>query len=135
MYKDVNGTKNFAQFDEKNKFSAWVTDESKATEIITGEDGTVKVEGLDLGTYFFKETVAPEGYSKNETDVKAELKLVGDDKVASAVISAGTYMIDTELSSLPSTGGIGTTIFTIGGCLIMIVAAGLFFASRRESAK
>lgn len=42
---------------------------------------------------------------------------------------------NTKLSELPSTGGIGTTIFTIGGCLIMIVAAGLFFASRRKSAK
>lgn len=42
---------------------------------------------------------------------------------------------NTKLSSLPSTGGIGTTIFTIGGCLIMVVAAGLFFASRRKAAK
>lgn len=42
---------------------------------------------------------------------------------------------NTTLSSLPSTGGIGTTIFTIGGCAIMIIAAGLFFASRRKSSK
>lgn len=42
---------------------------------------------------------------------------------------------NTKLTNLPSTGGIGTTIFTIGGCLIMVVAAGLFFASRRKSAK
>lgn len=42
---------------------------------------------------------------------------------------------NTKLTSLPSTGGIGTTIFTIGGCAIMIVAAGLFFASRRKSTK
>lgn len=42
---------------------------------------------------------------------------------------------NTKLSGLPSTGGIGTTIFTIGGCAIMIIAAGLFFASRRKSAK
>lgn len=42
---------------------------------------------------------------------------------------------NTKLSSLPSTGGIGTTIFTIGGCAIMIIAAGLFFASRRKSSK
>ena len=40
---------------------------------------------------------------------------------------------DSKLSALPSTGGIGTTIFTIGGCAIMIVAAGLFFASRKKS--
>ncbi len=42
---------------------------------------------------------------------------------------------NTKLSSLPSTGGIGTTIFTIGGCAIMIIAAALFFASRRKAVK
>ncbi len=42
---------------------------------------------------------------------------------------------NTKLASLPSTGGIGTTIFTIGGCLIMVIAAGLFFASRRKASK
>ena len=44
-------------------------------------------------------------------------------------------IINTKISSLPSTGGIGTTIFTIGGCAIMIVAAGLFFATRRKTQK
>lgn len=39
---------------------------------------------------------------------------------------------NTKLSKLPSTGGIGTTIFTIGGCAIMIAAAALFFAGRRK---
>ncbi len=42
---------------------------------------------------------------------------------------------NTRLAQLPSTGGIGTTIFTIGGCAIMVVAAGLFFASRRKNEK
>lgn len=44
-------------------------------------------------------------------------------------------MNDTKLSALPSTGGIGTTIFTIAGCLIMVTAAGLFFASRKRTNK
>lgn len=44
----------------------------------------------------------------------------------------GIDIQNTTMSSLPSTGGIGTTIFTIGGCAIMIAAAGLFFASRRK---
>ena len=39
---------------------------------------------------------------------------------------------NTKLSTLPGTGGIGTTIFTIGGCAIMIAAAALFFAGRRR---
>ena len=42
---------------------------------------------------------------------------------------------NTKLSTLPGTGGIGTTIFTIGGCAIMIAAAGLYFASRRKENK
>lgn len=46
-----------------------------------------------------------------------------------------TEIMNTELSTLPSTGGIGTTIFTIGGCVIMIGAAGLYFASRRKESK
>lgn len=42
---------------------------------------------------------------------------------------------NTQLASLPSTGGIGTTIFTIGGCALMIIAAALYFATRRKTAK
>lgn len=50
----------------------------------------------------------------------------------------GTALLDdaipnTKLSTLPGTGGIGTTIFTIGGIVIMITAAGLFFANRRKN--
>ena len=50
----------------------------------------------------------------------------------------GTALLDdaipnTKLSTLPGTGGMGTTIFTIGGVVIMISAAGLFFANRRKS--
>lgn len=41
---------------------------------------------------------------------------------------------NTKLSALPSTGGIGTTIFTIGGVIIMIGAAFLFFRSRKKEA-
>ena len=47
-------------------------------------------------------------------------------------ITDTTYIKNSTLSTLPSTGGMGTTIFTIGGCVIMIAAAGLYFASRRR---
>ena len=106
------------------------------TKVVTGLEGTVKVQGLDAGTYYFKEVKAPEGYSVNTSDVRAEIttgKTDGKVNPASAVVSQTASMTDTKLSSLPSTGGIGTTIFTIAGCVIMITAAGLFFASRKKS--
>ena len=107
--------------------------ESNVSEVFTKADGTVKVQGLNIGTYYFKEKTAPKGYSVNQDQSKATLEVKGDK--ASAVLTADTSMTDTKLSALPSTGGIGTTIFTIGGCAIMIVAAGLFFATRRKTQK
>ncbi len=56
--------------------------------------------------------------------------------IATVVIGSSlTNIPNTKLSNLPSTGGIGTTIFTVGGCAIMIIAAALFFASRKKSQK
>ena len=105
------------------------------------EKGTVIVRGLNVGTYKFTEKTAPEGYSVNTNPSSATLVITeengktGDDGewIATEILEANTSMTDTRLSSLPSTGGIGTTIFTIGGCAIMIIAAALFFASRRKS--
>ncbi len=108
---------------------------SVTTEVFTGEDGTVTLKGLDLGGYEFKETTAPEGYSINaETRVAVITLKEGIEKATTeADVNDGTTeMTDTKLAELPGTGGIGTTIFTIGGCVIMIAAAGLYFASRRK---
>lgn len=47
---------------------------------------------------------------------------------------SNTYnFLNTKLTSLPSTGGIGTYIFTIAGIIIMAAAAGFFFVSRRKA--
>ena len=103
-------------------------DEEGATDTLVATNGTLTVKGLDEGDYWFEETKAPEGYSINADGATATVR-----KNATENVSITTSLNDTKLSALPSTGGIGTTIFTIAGCVIMIAAAGLFFASRKKS--
>ena len=103
-----------------------IPDEKDAvSEVTVGSDGKVLLKGLGAGTYEIKETLAPEGYSINNNIPNATIVADSDENVKIDVP-------DSQLSALPGTGGIGTTIFTIGGCLIMIAAAALFFASRKK---
>lgn len=118
---------------------------------------------VDAGTYILKETKAPAGYSlSNEEYTVKVTPFYGTGKnlmnytveirdSANRQVGLTTYQLigggvaiqhasdlkpnipNTELASLPSTGGIGTTIFTIGGCAIMIAAAALYFVNRRKS--
>lgn len=123
-----DSTKNVYTYDENGTI----------TEVFTDSNGNVVVEGLDIGTYVFTEKTAPKGYSINETATEIELDITDEGEAVEGIAvkvyeDAGT-MVDTKLSALPSTGGIGTAIFTIGGCIIMILAAALFFINRRRSA-
>lgn len=102
---------------------------------------TVSVKEADKTAFtVLKTNTFAVNYDKDE-NISVELNdtLVFDNGTKDSTAQNGavneTQILNTKLSMLPSTGGIGTTIFTIGGCLIMIAAAGLFFASRRKSAK
>lgn len=142
VYKEetVDGAvvKKYAKFDTNKKLAGWTTEEADATEITTGADGTVTIYGLDLGTYKFKEVTAPSGYSINTNDVFGTIALrTGIEKAKSEddIVAGSTSMSDTKLNSLPSTGGMGTYLFTIIGVVVMAGAAGAFFISRRKGSE
>lgn len=120
--KDANGR------DKVGEYKVALDGEEGATTTLVATNGTLKVTGLDEGNYEFKETKAPTGYKVN-SDNKTFTITANEEK---EVIEDAGEFVNTKLSALPETGGIGTTIFTIVGCGIMIAAAGLFFASRRK---
>ena len=119
--KESNGV---YKYDPKNSLA----------DIVTADGGKLVVKGLDKGSYHFKETFAPEGYSINTDGLTVNLTYDGNKATANFESKGNSNVVkDSTLSALPATGGIGTTIFTIAGCVIMIAAAGLFFASRKKS--
>ncbi len=139
----ADGTEKYAKVESAGdgtyKVTDWTTEElGKAdTNLMTTiSNGTITVKGLDDSTdyvtYEFVEVVAPNGYSINETNASVTWATGDVDGAKAASRTGSAAMTDTKLSALPATGGIGTTIFTIVGCGIMIAAAGLFFASRRK---
>ncbi len=136
-YTDSKSTKQYAKVTLANgvyTVTGWTTTEASADEMKTNKNGKIAVKGLDDSvTYSFKEVTAPSGYSINTTDVSASWDTTGDGAKAATRAGSAT-MTDTKLSSLPETGGIGTTIFTVVGIVVMVGAVALFFASKRKRA-
>ena len=116
---------------KNGEYKVALDEEEGATTTLVATNGTLKITGLGDGDYEFKEIKAPTGYKVNPQN-KAFTMTADEEK--EVTVDAGNF-VNTKLSALPSTGGIGTTIFTIAGCLIMIAAAGLFFASRKKTNK
>lgn len=105
--------------------------EDDATTTLVATTGTLKVTGLDEGDYEFKETKAPTGYKVNSENKAFTITADETDEVT---VDAGNF-VNTKLSSLPSTGGMGTYLFTIIGVVVMAGAAGAFFISRRKGSE
>ena len=98
----------------------------------TNDQNSATVKGLAAGTYQFKEIKAPDGYSINSSNVTETITSSITDGEVTVTSPTGT-MKDTKISSLPSTGGRGTLIFTLVGCAVMIYFASSYMKSKKKS--
>lgn len=126
--------------------------EDKVAETIkTADDGVILIKGLDAGTYYLDEVNAPTGY--NELTERAEIKIEvtshlekisganaeGESNNVSLKFDETNSNADFEITnnkgtSLPSTGGIGTKLFYLGGGA-MVAVAGIFLITKKRMKK
>ena len=94
------------------------------TDNLVATNGTLKVQGLDVGKYYVTETKAPVGYVIDPTHHELEIKDANVDGKVDAEDST-TALLYAEIENsdsvinLPVTGGIGTLIFSVIGILFM----------------
>ncbi|MDO5407995.1 MAG: SpaH/EbpB family LPXTG-anchored major pilin [Eubacteriales bacterium] len=102
------------------------------------EAGNVVIQGLGNDTYYLEETAAPAGYNKLEKreyiTIDASNNLVTVDE-NSVYVGGGLRVINNTGTQLPSTGGIGTTIFYLAGIILMAGAVFFVIRSRKNSSE
>ncbi|WP_347070487.1 isopeptide-forming domain-containing fimbrial protein [Faecalibacterium taiwanense] len=109
----------------------------QAVEMKSAEDGTFNVKGLDAGTYYLKETKTPADYNPCDVPpviIKANHKGNQVDLNGSTL---STTIINNKAGgiTLPSTGGIGTTLFYVVGGGLMVAAIVLLVTKKRMENK
>ena len=154
LYKMDNTTKKYARFTETgtntsiyklNKTDNWTATEADATKVKTPANGNIKFEGLDAGTYYLEETKAPTGYNKLSDPITVVISsdLPNAGGIASYTVTYNDttptdHIVRVENktgTTLPSTGGIGTTIFYVVGGGLMVAAIVLLVTKKRMENK
>lgn len=109
-------------------------------ELVSAGDGMININGLKSGTYYLKETKAPDGYNLLKTPIK--IIVTGDAVTGKPVIKVdnnGTATVVKKVevqnnkgSLLPSTGGMGTTLIYVVGSILVLASGIVLFSKRKE---
>lgn len=120
------------------RFITGDADASKVTAITTTSTGKFSITGLKPGTYYLKEIAAPKGYNVLAKPVKIEVTSEGTIKVDNGTAMEQTNEVKVKNNAgslLPSTGGMGTTVFYIAGALLVLISGVVLIAKKRTDSK
>lgn len=124
------------KMNDDGTYSRDFSTEGKGVEMLSNKDGQFNVKGLDAGTYYLKETNPPAGYG---ACANKEIVISATHDVNHVDLSGNlsTTIINKKAGgiTLPSTGGIGTTIFYVVGGGLMVAAIVLLVTKKRMENK
>lgn len=127
-----------AKFTTDDKFDGWFdrpgegADWDTKSVLATDAQGRIHVEGLDAGNYWLHEVKAPAGYNKLAEDKDFAITTVPHEE--NQTLSCNPVLVKVNNQSgalLPSTGGMGTTIFYVLGGILAVGAAVLLVTKKR----
>ena len=104
------------------------------TEITTTDTGKFNITGLKSGTYYLKETKEPEGYNLLKDPIAITIAVDGKITINGGKVTQ-VEVKNNAGSLLPSTGGVGTTIFYIAGAFLVLISGVVLIAKKRTDAK
>lgn len=138
LSKKADGTDPIALVNEGNNVYLVATkdDTNTVTEITTDSTGKFTIKGLDSDTYYLTETAAPAGYNKLADPITI---VIGENGVVNGTTDAPQGVEEVKVlnqsgTELPSTGGMGTTIFYVLGSILVIGAVVLLVTKKRMNA-
>ena len=148
LYKKDGTNKEYYKWNEDSKKVEWVSEANKttATPKTTNANGKATFEGLKEGTYYLEEITAPKGYNKLKESVEVKIEPIykadgtldtndTDCKLKQDTTNKHYYQVQSISNKagavLPSTGGIGTTIFYVLGSILVLGAAVLLIVKKR----
>ena len=126
----MNSNSEFYAYDAQLDVVSWVAEQKDATVVTTDDKGAAEFIGLEDGTYTLKEIEAPAGYNLLTNTI--DLTIEGSDEDVTT-LTVTSKVANATGSQLPSTGGMGTTIFYSIGILMMAVSAVLLVAKKRAA--
>lgn len=145
LYKEVADSKLYYKWDGSSNTVSWVDEKNQATSVITDTNGAAKFTGLDAGEYKLEEIAQPDGYNLLTAPVEVSITATYNNDGTISASSAQsidenkqysqTQSVENKAgSTLPSTGGIGTTIFYVLGGILMAAAVVLLITKKKMSA-
>ena len=111
-------------------------------DIVTTDSAPIRIKGLDKKVYYLAEIEAPQGYNAASGRITVDL-LSGSKTVTSTISNTTIYentmggiaVVNNAGATLPSTGGMGTTLFYVIGGGLMVAAVVLLVTKKRMENK